>query len=100
MQQCVLFERLDAVAKKSLWSFSGRHWAGWTATWAGLIAAVVSFPGAPDKHLVMAPTLTVVHSSKAQSAPSPAVSVKMRGIDFGDLPPAAFGDYDPERDRR
>lgn len=75
---------------KSYWSFSGRYWGGWTATWAGLIAVVVALPGAPEKQY------NSVASGTAKAATSP-VEVVVQRVDFGALPDTAFGDYDPTR---
>ena len=88
-----MFEGVLAVSK-SHWSFSGRYWAGWSATWAGLIAVVVAMPGAPDKRHVPGPA---THSVKAAASP---VDVVMQRVDFGALPDTAFGDYDRTRDKR
>lgn len=85
---------------KSMWKLSGRHWTGWTATWAGLVAAVVAMPVAPDKHLSSARTTNTPHEAASANAPASPVSVVMRRVDFGALPDTAFGDYDTERDRR
>ena len=74
-----------AVAK-SYWSFSGRFWAGWSGTIAGLLAFVVAMPGAPDKQ----------QNAKATASP---MSVMMEKVDFGALPETAFGDYEHLRDK-
>ena len=84
---------------KSHWSFSGRHWAGWTATWAGLILFVVNVSGAPDKRVALAGTAIPAHATAKTPAGS-HISVETRGIDFGELPETAFGEYDPSRERR
>lgn len=78
----------------SHWKLSGRFWSGWSATWAGLIALVVTMPGAPDKQ--RAPGVVVV-SAKAATSP---VEVVMQHVDFGALPETAFGDYDATRNKR
>lgn len=85
---------------KSHWSFSGRYWSGWTATWAGLIAVVVAMPGAPDKLTTAATNQTHAQGVAKASTSATRVSVEMRRFDYGELPDTAFGDYDPSRDRR
>ena len=83
---------------KSIWKLSGRHWTGWTATWAGLAAAVVAMPSAPDKRVTLAhPANTSQDAATVDASP---VSVVMRRVDFGALPETAFGDFDPKRDQR
>ena len=84
---------------KSFWNFSGRHWAGWTATWAGLIAVVIAMPGAPDKSLSLAAAASQPREAHKYDAAASPVSVVMHRVDFGALPDTAFGDYDPSRDK-
>ncbi len=84
---------------RSHWSFSGRYWASWSATWAALIAVVVSLPDAPDKKVALVNHLTPAVAD-VQGASSAIVSVVTKGFDFDALPASAFGDQDPASARR
>jgi hypothetical protein len=84
---------------QSHWSFSGRYWASWSATWAAVIAIVVSLPDAPDKKVALVNHLTPAFAD-AHGASSAIVSVVTKGFDFDALPASAFGDRDTTPVRR
>lgn len=83
----------QAGVSRSHWNFSGRFWAGWSATWATLIAVVVSVPATNDKKPAAG---TIAHASMSFASPSAAmpapVAVTTRGFDLAAIPASAFGD--------
>ena len=84
----------------SHWSFSGRHWAGWTTTWAALIAIVVALPESSTEHrkaMLQAGVSTITTGASVHHVSS-VVSVVTSRLDFNAMPASAFGDHDVPHD--
>ena len=85
----------------SLWQFSGPYWAGWTATWVGVIALVTAVPESHDhKNVIGKKSVAAASVTSVPAAVSAAITVTTTGFDFAHLPATAFGDQDSSQNRR